>query len=163
MMQATELTQFMDRFAIRERVDLYIDRLNHRDWERYGELFTEDAVWSCSGPFEQRIEGRKAMVEMVSTVQQYQFGFVFQMGHGLVVDELTADTARARHTLHVVSDRFTMLGIYYDRLVKEADGVWRFKRRDYRISYHDEQPLPGKIFRQLPDPGYIHLPEATAP
>lgn len=75
------------------------------------------------------------MVEMVNTVQEYQHGFVFQMGHGLVIDELAVDTARARHTLHIVSDKFTMIGIYYDRLVKEADGVWRFKRRDYRIAY----------------------------
>src|SRR5215203_1930125 len=113
MPNPAELQTFMDRLAIRERVDLYIDLLNHRDWENYGDLLTEDAVWSASAPFNQRIEGRKAMVEMVSTVQQYQFGFVFQMGHGLVIDDLTETSARSRHTLHIVSDKFTMLGIYY--------------------------------------------------
>ncbi|MGE0384936.1 MAG: nuclear transport factor 2 family protein [Gammaproteobacteria bacterium] len=150
---------FMDRFAIRERIDLYIDLLNHRDWNRFGDLWTEDAVWTCSAPMNLRIESRKAMVEMVSTVQQYQFGFVFQMGHGVVVDEVAGNRASARHTLHILSDRFQMIGIYYDRLVKEADGVWRFARRDYRITYHDEQPMPGRIFRMLPDPDYRRLPE----
>lgn len=158
MPNPAELQTFMDRLAIRERVDLYIDLLNHRDWENYGDLLTEDAVWSASAPFNQRIEGRKAMVEMVSTVQQYQFGFVFQMGHGLVIDDLTETSARSRHTLHIVSDKFTMLGIYYDVLAKEPDGIWRFKRRDYQVTYHEDQGLPGKVFRTLPDKDYRALP-----
>jgi len=159
MIADSQLAEWMDRCAIRDRIDLYVDRLNHRDWVRYGELLTEDAVWTASAPFNQRIESRQAMVEMVSTVQQYQFGFVFQMAHGIVIDELTAATAKSRHTLHIISDRFTMIGIYYDRLVKEEDGAWRFQRRDYRITYYDDTKLSGNIFRQLPSPGYESLPE----
>ena len=158
MIAEREVKRFMDRCAIRDRIELYIDRLNHRDWARYGELLTEDAVWTASAPFNQRIESRQAMVEMVSTVQQYQFGFVFQMGHGLVIEELTDVTAKARHTLHILSDHFTMIGIFYDDLVKKADDAWRFKRRDYRITYHDETSLPGKLYRLLPCPGYERLP-----
>jgi SnoaL-like domain len=153
-----ELTRFMDRLAIREQIDLYIDRLNHRDWARYGELLTEDFIWSCTEPRKMRIETKKAMVEMVSTVQQYQFGFVFQMGHGIVIDEITNNAAKSRHTLEIVSDSFRMIGIYYDLLVKEGDGVWRFKRRDYQITYCDETPVGGKTFRLLPDPLYPKYP-----
>ena len=160
MASEQQLAEFMDRFAIREQIDNYIDALNHRDWVRLGETMTEDLVWSCSAPKDMRIETRKAMIEMVSTVQQYQFGFVFQMGHGLVIRELKSNWARACHTLHVFGDSFTMLGLYYDQLVKEADGVWRFKRRDYQITYYDETPVTGKIYRQLPDPNYKQLPGA---
>ncbi len=159
MTSDARLTDLMDRFAIRERIDLYIDRLNHRDWARYGELLTDDFVWTCTEPRKMRIESRKAMLDMVTTVQQYQFGFVFQMGHGVVVDAIEGNQARARHTLEIFSDQFRMIGIYYDLLRKEADGVWRFARRDYRITYCDEQPnLGGAIFRRLPDPTYTELP-----
>lgn len=155
---STTPTDFADRFAIRELIDQYIDRLNHRDWPRYGELLTEDFLWTCSAPVNMRIESRQAMLEMVSTMQQYQHGFVFQMGHGVVVEDIVNNQARCRQTLHIVSDRSLMLGIYYDIVVKGADGQWRFKRRDYQITYMDEAPLPGKIYRQFPDPGYMELP-----
>jgi hypothetical protein len=154
-----ELASFMDRLAIREQIDLYIDHLNHRDWSRYGDLLTDDFTWTCTEPQKRRIESKKAMLEMVSTVQQYQYGFVFQMGHGIVIDLISSTEAKSRHTLHIFSDHFTMMGLYYDRLVKESDGIWRFKRRDYRITYYDETPVTGKIFRQLPDPDYLRYPE----
>jgi acyl carrier protein phosphodiesterase len=152
------MTEMMDRFAIREQIDLYIDHLNHRDWARYEDTMTEDFVWTASAPVNQRIGSRKAMMDMVTTVQQYQFGFVFQMGHGVVVDEIVGDYAKARHTLHIVSDHFCYLGIYYDELQKGADRVWRFRRRDFQITYFDDKPLPGTLYRALPDPDYKKLP-----
>jgi ketosteroid isomerase-like protein len=154
------MSEFMDRVAIRERIDLYIDRLNHRDWDRYAELLTDDFTWTCTEPRKMRVESKQAMMAMVTTVQQYQHGFVFQMGHGVVVDEIVGNRARSRHTLQILADQFMMIGLYYDILVKEADGVWRFQRRDYRITYCEEAPAHGKIFRQLPDPNYVHYPEA---
>lgn len=159
-MMATEedVATFMERFAIREQIDLYIDLLNHRDWERYERTMTEDFIWTASDPVNQRIESRNAMMDMVTSVQQYQFGFVFQMGHGVVIDEIKGNRARSHHTLHIVSDRTCFLGIYYDILVKEDDGVWRFRRRDFQITYFDENPLPGKTYRTLPDPRYKELP-----
>jgi ketosteroid isomerase-like protein len=161
MNMASELqSQFMDRFAIREQVDLYIDLLNHRDWPRYEKTMTEDFVWTASAPVNQRISSRKAMMEMVTTVQQYQFGFVFQMGHGVVIEEIKNGRAKSHHTLHIISDHFCYMGIYYDELRKEADGVWRFNRRDFQITYFDDQPLPGKMFRVLPDSSYKELPRA---
>jgi hypothetical protein len=154
------LADLMDRLAIREQIDLYIDRLNHRDWSRYADLLTEDFTWTCTEPRKMRIESKKAMLDMVTTVQQYQHGFVFQMGHGIVIEEIWNNQARSRHTLHILSDHFTMVGLYYDQLVKESDGTWRFKRRDYQITYYDETPLTGKTYRNLPDPNYLKYPEA---
>ena len=158
MASELQISEFMDRFAIREQIDLYIDLLNHRDWDRYENTMTEDFVWTCSAPVNNRISSRKEMMEMVRTVQQYQFGFVFQMGHGVVIDEIKGNRAKSHHTLHIVSDHMCYLGIYYDELVKEGDGVWRFKRRDFQITYFDDTPLPGKVYRKLPDPDYRSLP-----
>jgi hypothetical protein len=154
----TALVPALDRLAIRELVDRYVDCLNHRDWAGYGELLAADFLWTCSAPHDLRIESREAMLEMVSTVQQYQFGFVFQMAHGLVIDDQTAQSARCRHTLHIMSEKSTMLGIYYDIVQKEPDGRWRFRRRDYRITYFDDSPAPGRVFRKLPDAHYRELP-----
>jgi hypothetical protein len=153
-----ELANFMDRFAIREQIDLYIDCLNHRDWLRYGDLLTEDFTWTCTEPRKMRVDSKKAMLEMVTTVQQYQYGFVFQMGHGIVIEKIADNQAKSRHTLHILSDHFTMLGLYYDHLIKESDGVWRFRRRDYQITYMDETPVTGKTYRNLPDPNYLEYP-----
>ena len=106
-----------------------------------------------------RIESKKAMLDMVTTRQHYQHGFVFQMGHGIVIDEIKGDHARSRHTLEIFSDQFRMIGHYYDLLRKEADGAWRFARRDYRITYCDElSNLVGTIYRRLSDPDYLNLP-----
>ena len=150
--------QFMDRLAIREQIDRYIDLLNHRDWQRYEDTMTEDFVWTASAPVNQRIESRQAMMDMVTTVQQYQHGFVFQMGHGVVIDEIQGNRARSHHTLHIASEHMCYMGIYYDELCKQADGVWRFNRRDFQITYFDDKPLPGKLYRTLPDPSYRQLP-----
>jgi ketosteroid isomerase-like protein len=158
MTSERQLAEFMDRFAIREQIDRYIDLLNHRDWDRYEDTMTEDFVWTASAPVNQRIESRAAMMEMVRTVQQYQFGFVFQMGHGVVIDLIDGDRARSHHTLHIVSDHMCYLGIYYDELRRCADGIWRFRRRDFQVTWFDDKPLPGKLFRVLPDPGYRQLP-----
>lgn len=149
---------FIDRLTIRERVDAYIDALNHRDWTAFAEFLTEDMIWSASEPFGHRVEGRDAMLARMTDRQQTDYEFVFQMGHGLVIRELTATTARTCHTLHIISNHFTAIGFYYDALVKESDGAWRFRRRDYRVTYYDDSPLQGRIFRRLPDPQAAGLP-----
>jgi hypothetical protein len=159
----------LERFRIHERVYLYQDLLNHRDWERYEDLWTEDGIFSQtidSGVSEQgaknlsnvsvRREGRVAIMEMLTAY--VRFDYIFQMSHGVVVELDSATTARSRHTLHIFGPEFVTLGIYYDRLRKETDGVWRFSRRDFRVTYHDGTPAPGTTFRKLPDPNYRQLP-----
>lgn len=149
----------IDRLLIREQIENYIDALNHRDWGRLEETLCDQLVWSASAPFDQRFESRAAFMQMLRSVQSYQFGFVFQMGHGIVVRELDEDRARACHTLHIVGDSFEVIGLYYDELRREQDGVWRFRRRDFRSTYHDARTAPGTLFRQLPDPRAASLPE----
>jgi len=141
----------MERYAIVTQVDTYIDALNHRDWDRFGAVLAEDLVWSCGAPFDARVESRAAMLEIVKTHQETVYDFVFQMGHGVVVHELEGDRARVRHTLQEFSSDFMMIGLYYDELRKEADGVWRFTRRDFRTTYFESVHPRGDVYRRLPD------------
>jgi hypothetical protein len=149
----------LERLAIRERIDQYIDLINHRDWDAYEDLWTNDMVWTASEPIGMRIEGRSAMMDFLRENQAYGFGFLFQMAHGIVVELVDERRARSRHTLHVISNKFTTIGIYYDELVKGDDGLWRFRLRDYRITHHDPTELGGSTFRTLPDPSYRDLPD----
>jgi len=146
---------FVDRMLIREQIENYIDALNHRDWDRLAETLCEDVVWSADAPFNQRFDGQSAFMEMLRTVQTYRFGFVFQMGHGIVVRELSEHGAMACHTLHIFGSSFEAIGLYYDELHKMPDGVWRFRRRDFKPSYHVEREASGKTYRQLPDPDFV--------
>jgi ketosteroid isomerase-like protein len=162
----------LERFRIHERVYLYQDLLNHRDWERYEDLWTEDAIFSQTiddrasaqadlagkklSNVNVRREGRAAIMEMLTAYVRYDF--VFQMAHGVVVELDSPTTARSRHTLQVLGPGFMTIGLYYDRLVKEADGIWRFCRRDFRVTYHDGTSATGDIYRTLPDPDYRRMP-----
>jgi ketosteroid isomerase-like protein len=151
---------FIDRFLIREQIENYIDALNHRDWDRIAETMCDEFIWSAGEPFNLRYETKPVFVEMLRTVQSYQFGFVFQLGHGIVVRELIGNSAKVCHTLQIFGNTFECTGLYYDEMRKESDGIWRFVRRDYKPTYHDSRNVPGKIYRQLPDPNYHNLPGA---
>ena len=151
----TSIEQFdamMERFAILTQIETYIDALNHRDWKRFGSVLAEDLVWTEGAPWNARVESRDAMVQLVKTHQEPVYDFVFQMGHGVVVHELRDGFARARHTMHSVASDFMLIGIYYDELRKEADGVWRFTRRDFRPTYQEAGRPRGDLYRRLPDP-----------
>ena len=151
MTDGGQFDAMMERYAIVDQIETYIDALNHRDWDRFASVLAEDLVWSISEPFNARVESRVAMLDLVKTHQEATYDFVFQMGHGIVVHDLQPRLARARHTMQEVSSAFMMIGVYYDELRKDDDGVWRFTRRDYRPTYCEKLHPPGNIFRRLPE------------
>jgi hypothetical protein len=140
----------LDRLAIRDLVELYADRLNHADWDGYKKLLIEDFEFYTSAPANVTIRGRDNMMKLVR--EAYKSGFVHQMAHNIIVDRVVGDRARARHTLHVLSDKFQLVALYYDGVVRTADG-WKFARRDCQVTYYENGPLPGGVHRKLPDPG----------
>lgn len=169
----TEDEATLERFRIHERIYLYQDLLNHRDWERYEELWTADAVFSqtihddgdihgqdfFSKPANTNVrrEGRAAIMELLTGYSR--FDFLFQMAHGVVVELDDKTNARARQTLHIFGAGLTMIGLYYDRLVKESDGIWRFSRRDFRVTYYEATAVTGETYRRMPDPAYRQFPK----
>ena len=134
-----------DRLSIRELIDLYCDVINQRDWDRFERFWTEDAVWEALDPFTFRAVGRE---EVCRTIREgrNRNGFVAQLPHAIVIDAIEGDSARAHHTLHIVSQAdagrgFSSIGIYHDELRRCADG-WRFSKRSLRPYWHDPE-APG--------------------
>jgi hypothetical protein len=163
----------LERFRIHEWLGHYVDALNHRDWARYKKLWTEDAIFQqiCESedsppadrvttivrPFNVRVEGRDNILGMVSRYNSYPW--LVQMPHGPVAELESPTSAVLRHTLHVNSQSMVIIGLCYDRLRKEADGVWRLAFRDFRPAYFESREAKGLTTRKLPDPNYKNLPE----
>lgn len=142
------MSDFEDRFAIRELIDRYSDAVNHRDWAALETCFTEDGVWDVGAPFSFKIESAKAIVatcseKMATTV------YVVQTPHATVI-KLDGNKATARSTMYEAF-RFEdgtggeFLGTYSDDIVRDAKG-WRFKRRTYRTANFNPAPPVGQVF-----------------
>lgn len=46
----------------------------------------------------------------------------------------------------------TIWGIYYDEIVRESDGEWRFKIRRFRFAWIDAEGREGQVIAQPPRP-----------
>jgi len=162
----------LERFRIHELIGRYVDALNHRDWERYKDCWIEDSHFAMTianddspiqdtlatikKPAGVRVVGRPAILKMVGTYNNYPW--LFQIPSGIVVELNSPTTAQIRHTLQVFSQSLTLIGVCYDRAMKEGDGKWRLTHRDYRPSYWQHSEAPGQTCRNLPDPNYLKLP-----
>jgi SnoaL-like domain len=162
----------LERFQVHELIGRYVDALNHRDWARYKDcwvensLFTmtisnddapaQDKLTSIKKPTGVRVVGRDQILSMVGTYNNYPW--LFQIPTGIVVELNGPATAQIRHTLHVFSQSLNLIGLCYDRAVKEGDGLWRLAHRDYRPSYWEYWDAPGQTCRKLPDLNYRNLP-----
>ena len=123
-----------DELAIRQRVAAYSDAVNRRDAEAWGDCWTEDAVWKILG---MAPEGREAIVGFWTNVMA-GFPFVVQMPSECLV-QVDGDTATVRAYLTETlkgadGTRMLTLGVYHDKLRREADG-WRFSERDFHAMY----------------------------
>jgi hypothetical protein len=168
----TDQPAILERFLIHELIGRYVDALNHRDWHRYRDCWTEDSVLTMtianddappvdkmttlSKPISVRVVGRREILRLVETYNNYPW--LFQLPHAVVVELQSATLAQARHTLYVYSQSLTLIGMCYDRVVKESDGVWRFAARDFRPSYFESSEASGQTVRNLPDPNYRNYP-----
>ena len=168
-----DLEATLERFRVHELIGRYVDALNHRDWETYADLWTEDCVFemhvaesetpvtdkmtTTQRPIGVRTEGRDGILGLVGTYNRYPW--LFQTPSGIVVTLEDDGSARIRHILQVTSSAIYLIGICYDRAVKGTDGKWRLAHRDYRPSYWEARTsMPGFVTRAMPDPGYAALP-----
>ena len=110
----------------------YIDIVNSRAYDSFGELFTEDAVLEAEGL--EPASGRAAVVALLQSLAAGVSDAV-QLVHGsaLVVDGPVA-TARTYVSESVrIKDGagFLIVGVYDDELRLTGDG-WRFSHRRFR-------------------------------
>ena len=145
-------TETEDKLAILEVVSRWSDAVNERDWEALRQCFTDDGVWDVGAPFNFRLEGNHAIVDICTTKLAEQ-SIVLQTPHATVIT-LAGDTATSRSTMYEFMRSadgagMQMWGTYYDKLVRTAEG-WRFRERLFRTALFDAQAPAGDLFRHYP-------------
>ncbi len=171
-MMTEEDAATLERFRVQEGLCRYVDALNHRDWAAFKDCWVEDCTFTqvygnADQPGEPKVStlkvpqnikvvGREAMMALVATYNNSPW--LTQQPHGFVVELEGPGVAKTRQTLVVMSQSLTLVGISYDRLVKGADGRWRFKQRDFRPAYFESVEAKGLATRPLPDPNYRNRP-----
>jgi hypothetical protein len=143
------LQEIADRLAIRELIERYSLSVTRRDWETIGACFHPESRWCTAPPmsrdFRTQAAIQKGLAEMISASE-----FLVQMAHGVVIDELTAERAKATTVLNEVGRRSTdkaglfVLGVYHDVITK-VDGRWGFEERCFEGYYIDNAWLPGNV------------------
>jgi ketosteroid isomerase-like protein len=150
-------TERSDEHAIRALADRYSDAVNHRDWDKYRDTWTQDAVWNLGAPVNQEKQGLPAIMEEVQRAVGAMDLFV-QMPHAFTLLHLIGDQATARVTPNEMgtikrdsrallggADGMNILAMYTDTLVRQADRRWRYARREYRVVLFDGQSPRGKV------------------
>jgi hypothetical protein len=131
-----------DDYSIRRLMAVYSQLIDDGRWDEWGELFTEDAVFTVWG---QAYLGREEIVRAISGMQS---GLPGKHVAFATVVELDGDRALAWTDFLGVADTgpgqwgrsygIASAARYYDRLTRH-DGRWRFSRRDIRNA---GEPLP---------------------
>jgi hypothetical protein len=146
-----------DHLAIRDLLDRYTNALNHRNWSMMQGLFTTDGVWDATSPVKDtpgyRFEGAANVVlgiaKLVSSAEM-----CIQSNHAVVI-EVSGTAAAAVSTINeiVLMPQFPGLmacwGNYYDTLVRQSDGEWRFQERKFRVTWSDVNGPRGQVLRQF--------------
>ena len=133
-----------DELALRELVARYADAVNRRDVEAWTATWSRDGVWHLFG---RDVEGRDAVVAMWQGAMG-MFDFVLQLIHSGTVD-VQGDAATGRWYLSEVAhttkgERLLTVGVYHDRMTREADG-WCFAHRRFDVLYQGPPDLSGTV------------------
>jgi hypothetical protein len=138
-----------DRLAIRDVIERYTVSVTRRDWDAMGACFHLESRWRTSPPFSHDFSTRQGIQEGISGAVSSS-DFLVQMTHGVTIDELTADRAKATVVLNEMGRRsgaktgLFLLGVYHDTLTK-IDGRWGFEERYFEAYYVDTGWLPGQV------------------
>ena len=131
--------------AIRDLVARYSDAVNRRDAEAWGDCWAEDgSIWRILG---MAPEGREAIVGLWSQLMG-GFPFVVQMPSECLVD-VNGDEGSVRAYLTETGkgpdgSGLLTLGVYHDRVRRDADGRWRFTERDFHAMYSGPTDMSGE-------------------
>jgi len=124
-----------DELAIHALVARYCHAVAERDDDAWAATWAADAEWSVLG---QTVRGRDAILAHYRGIVS-GLRFVVQVAANPVID-LAGDEASGRwlitETLQTNDGRPALnFGRYRDRYRRDADGVWRFARRELQSSY----------------------------
>ena len=118
-----------DRLAIHEVIALHGHLADDRDWDRLGELYTDDVVLDLEDFGYGTLHGRQAIRDLSRGSQDDQGQ---PLGHhvtNIVVTGQDGEGVRARSkALAVMADGTSGTAVYEDTLRREGHG-WRISRR----------------------------------
>ena len=137
--------------GVRQLQARYIDSVWRKDFDAFGDCFTEEAEWRIAG---QVMRGRAACVGLLQKMMPSIDRVFMTMGTPLLQLEHGAGIARTYVTEMNVSKGVApmfAIGIYYDRCVPQA-GRWRFAWHHYQSYYHGPADLTAP-FRHIIDYG----------
>jgi len=132
-----------DMLAIQQQVARYSYTFDSGDAEGWASVFTEDGLWEfyTSGATTPatKLEGHTQLRDFCAQRFGERQGGVTSYHHqsGLIIDELTADSARGRTMVIITiqipeeAPRLYLTGVYEDQWVKTPQG-WRIKYRVLR-------------------------------
>jgi ketosteroid isomerase-like protein len=114
-----------DRDEIEHLIKLYGYVIDDREWDRLGEIFTDDASFV--------VAGTDIAVEGFAAIDAFMRSFPHPLAHystNILIDVgEEADTARAQVKVWAPrADGTALIGKYLDDLVRTPKG-WRFRRR----------------------------------
>lgn len=117
---------------IRRLVHDYCIGADHRDLDRWREVWAEDAVWETSPEPDRIYRGRAAICEVVQD-QWETFPVMQHATSNHTVERLTADTATGRCDAVVMAqlpdEQWLVGGNAYEDEYRREGGRWRIARR----------------------------------
>lgn len=119
---------FGDYLAICNTKARYCRCLDTKDWAGYGDVFTEDGILDASGSGGPVVQGRAAIVALVT-----QSLSAAKSAHQVRAPEITRVDAGTAEVIWALQDRvvwtetrhLTGFGHYRERYVRCPDGKWR--------------------------------------
>ena len=147
-----------DLLAIRSLLDRYTNGVNQRDWAAVRAVFTDDGVWDAGGPemghnamrFEGGVNCAQGIAGIVSPME-----LCVQSNHAPVI-HVDGDHATAVSTINEMvlapgaPGVTTIWGTYYDDIVRDSDGEWRFRLRKFRFTWIDAAGAKGQVLARFP-------------
>ena len=149
--------------AIRQLHAHYTDAVWRKDFDAFGDCFTEDCEWRIGGAI---LRGRKEIVAHAQPIlSQFRFCLmtlrtpILEAGDGVA----SGRTYVTEQSVFADGRGFAPIGIYFERFVDQGDR-WRFAWRLFQTQYAGPADLSGSFFDKNPDFGPPpNMPSLDAP
>ena len=149
----SRLELLLDERDVLRTLHAYGHAIDYGDEEAWVDCFTEDAHFGARGRVNHDVRGREALREFISRHSRAPESWHKHLMVEPLID-VDGDTATVASYFVVTKDvegapRVTVFGRYRDRLVREADGRWRFAERLAEAESYDSS---GKSLVRPPKP-----------
>jgi uncharacterized protein (TIGR02246 family) len=135
-----ELDRLVAVEEIRALIASYAILFDDKDWERFGELWTEDAAFAVG---DQAFEGRAAVLEFLTTCLPDGYSGKHMNSPPLIEVAPDGETATARTDVVWIAQNFEnqIVARYRDTLARDG-GRWRFRLREEEVVPFTPGPPP---------------------